>query len=406
MNKEKKRVPILFLDNTFTFGGAINSLLYLLRAIDKNTYEPILITGQPDTFLKDKFRFIQYYRVNIKLPWIHNYTFKKITNLRLFSSGLFYSAAKKIRHIFWLFFITFPEAFHYYKIGKKHNVRIVHLNNILGSQLAGILASKMLRVPCVAHLRHFEIPDSITRLYAKLIDEHIAISNAIKENLLELNVPNEKITVIFDAIDLDEFNKSISFEYLKKEFHISDKNKLFGIFGRIISWKGIKEFISAAEIVFKLVPESSAFIVGDRSDGESLYYQEVLDLISKKKLNDKIILTGFRTDISALMKIMNVVVHASTEPEPFGLVLIEAMAMAKPVISTNIGGPIDIVDDGKTGLLIDSMDFQTMAQAIAFLLKERKTSEMMGRKGFKKVNDLFTKERYAKQIQKLYGRIL
>jgi len=406
LKRGKHKISVLYLDNTFTFGGAINSLLYLLRALDKDRFDPVLITGQPKDFLQEKFDFIEWYHIPLKLPWIHNRLYKKITSFKLFKDGIFRFFINKIRFLYWFVFITLPEAVHYYKIGKKHNARIVHLNNIFGNQLAGILAAKLLGVPCVAHMRCFEEVSNATQLYARLIDHHIAISGAIMQNMLELGVSESEITTIFDAIDLDEFDINISCEYLRREFDISVGTNTFGIFGRIMEWKGIIEFVHAAALVCKTMPGVRAFIVGDTSDGGSIYYDEVICLIRSYGLEKSIILTGYRDDIPALMKMMDVVVHASITPEPFGMVLIEAMAMGKPVIATKNGGPLDIVEDQKTGFWVDPGDYTATAGFIEFLISDSRQAHDFGINGQVRVQKLFSKERYALEVERVYDKLI
>ncbi len=406
MKNTRHKIPVLYLDNTYTFGGAINSLLYLLRALDKTRFAPVLVTAQPESFLHQHFNFMEWQHVDIKLSWIHNRLYKKIIRYKFFSSSFGLRYIKRIRFLYWLLFVTLPEAALYYRIGRKYKIRLVHLNNIMGSQLAGIIAAKFLRVPCVAHLRDFEAVDGVTRFYAKLIDWHIAISGAIRENLLKLLVPEEKIFLIHDAIDLDDFTSTHPCEYLRKEFNLDKKEKLFGIFGRIIEWKGIKEFIHAAAIVIQSLPNTKALIVGDCSDGDNKYFTEVKELVSHYGLEQHIILTGYRKDVPTLMGLMDVVVHASITPEPFGMVLIEGMAMGKPVVATNMGGTLDIVVDGQTGFLVKPGDVNDIANAIRRLLCENTLAAVMGKNGKDRAAALFTKERYARQVEEVYTNVL
>jgi glycosyltransferase involved in cell wall biosynthesis len=400
-----KKINILYIDNTFTFGGAINSLFNLFKALNKEKYCPILITGQPDEFMASHFKGFIYYRFNFKLSWIHNKLYKRIISLRICQNKILLKIINAVRFIYRLICITLPESFRYYRIGKRHDVKIVHLNNILGSQLAGILSAKLLKVPCVAHLRDFEEVDFITRFYARMIEHHIAISFAIKENLLQLRVPEDKISVVHDAIDLETFNENVSFEYLVDEFRIKKGKKLFGIFGRIIEWKGIKEFVRAVERVIGEVPKAKAFVVGSPSDGTQDYYDEVVDLVDRLGLNKKVIFTGYRTDIPAIMKLMNVVIHSSIRPEPFGMILIEAMAMGKPVVATKAGGPLDIVVHGKTGFLVSPRNSEEMSKAIIRLLQDPSLCHKMGNNGEIRVRNSFCKERYSSQVTHIYNNI-
>jgi len=120
--QKRDKIPGLFLYNTYTFGGAINSLLYLLRAIDKTRFTPVLVTTQPEEFLRQNFAFIEWQRVEIKLPWVHNRIYKKITSHELFSSGLGLKCVKRIRFLYWLLFVTLPEAV---RIGSVGNTKFV-----------------------------------------------------------------------------------------------------------------------------------------------------------------------------------------------------------------------------------------------------------------------------------------
>jgi len=400
------KVNILVLDNTFTFGGAINSLCYLIRALDTDKYAPVLVTGQPKDFIEANFAGILWYHYVPKLPWVNNHTYKRIAAIPLFRLRLLQKALNLARFIYWLLFVTVPEALRYYCLGKKHRVALVHLNNILGSQLAGIVAAKLLGIPCVAHLRDFEEVHPVTRFYAGLIDHHVAISGAIKNNLLQLGVSEDKITIVHDALDLKEFKADIDSGHLFKEFALTPDTPRYGIFGRVVDWKGIREFLLAAKQVALHVPDARGFIVGGPSDGDEAYFKEMQALAGDLGLGEKIIFTGYRTDIPAMMKFMDIVVHASNRPEPFGMVVIEGMAMEKPVVATRAGGPLDIVVDDKTGFLIEVGNVGSLSEAITRLLQQPELRIRMGRQGRMRVEELFDNTMYAEKMQKIYQQVI
>lgn len=402
-----RKINILYLDNTSTFGGAINSLMYLLRGIDKNKFIPVVVTGQSESYLQKNFSDYVYYSVKLKLPWIENQIFKGLVSIPFVRKrNTLKKSISLFRQIYWTIFITIPESLKYYFIARKHHINIIHLNNMLGGQLAGIIAAKLMRVPCIAHLRDFEQEHVIPRTYAKLIDHHIAISTAIKDNLLRLGVPEDRISIIHDAIDIKDFDDNISADYLSCELQLSNNKKSFGIFGRIVEWKGIREFILAAQIVCKEVADARAYIIGGPSDGCQEYLNKTKELVKELGLEGKVIFTGYRNDVPALMKSMDVIVHASTRAEPFGMVLIEAMAMGKPVVSTRAGGPLDIVVDGQTGFLVEMGDSDDMAKKIVQLLLDSDLCKVMGQKGRQRVIRQFSKERYAQQVQEVYENVL
>lgn len=398
-------VRILILDNSFTFGGAIISLCHLLRAIDRNRFTPVLVSGQPSEYLKDHFDCIWYHHVP-KLPWVNNRIYKKFAAIPIFRIRFFSMILSFSRFLYWFVSITLPDALKYYRLGKKHQVKLVHLNNILGSQLSGILAAKLMGVPCVAHLRDFEEVHPVTRFYARQIDHHVAISGAIRDNLRQLGVPDERITIVHDAIDLSEFNKEVESTHLLEEFRIFPEQPRYAIFGRVVDWKGIREFLYAARYIVDRIPDAKGFVVGGQSDGSEAFVQEMLNLAAELDLTDKVIFTGYRQDVAAMMKLMDVVVHASTSPEPFGMVIIEAMAMGKPVVATRGGGPLDIVIHGTTGFLVDMCDAEGLGLAVTTLLQTPELGKNMGALGRSRVEEFFANGLYAAKMEYIFKKLL
>ncbi|MBV5339630.1 MAG: glycosyltransferase family 4 protein [Deltaproteobacteria bacterium] len=401
----KKPVPVLILDNSINFGGSTQSLCYLLRALDKEQFEPILVTGQSTEFLAKHFDCAWYHYVP-KLPWVNNLVYSKVAAFQVFRFRMLRKVLNLSRFLYWLAFITIPEAFKYYQLGRKHQVELVHLNNILGSQFAGILAAKLLRVPCVAHLRDFEEVHPVTRFYARLVDHHVAISEAVRENLQQLGVPDERITVVHDAIDLADFQPEVEVGHLAEEFSLAPGQPTFGIFGRVVEWKGIREFILAVREVLKIIPKARGFIVGANSDGDKSYFSAMQQLASDLGLKENVVFTGFRDDVPALMGLMDVIVHASIRPEPFGMVIIEGMAMKKPVVATRGGGALDIVIDKETGFLADMDDVKGLGRAISALLEQSELRKSMGLAGRARVEQKFTSRRYANQMSTIYESLV
>ena len=106
------------------------------------------------------------------------------------------------------------------------------------------------------------------------------------------------------------------------------------------------------------------------------------------------------------MKMIDIVVHSSIKPEPFGMVLIEGMAMGKPIVATKAGGPMDIIKNMETGILVNMSDINGMANAILKLLNDQELAIKMGKKGDNRVKKYFVKERYALLISKVYCNLI
>jgi len=399
-------ISVLIIDNSYTFGGAINSLESLLKAVDKSVYRPIVVSGQSAGYLEEHFPGCAVYHFRPRLPWIDNSVYLAIRKLPLFRIAILKKVLNALRFLFWILWVHIPEAFIYTRIGKREGVSLVHLNNILGSQLSGILGARMLMVPCVAHLRDFEEVHPITRFYARMIQHHIAISTAIKDNLLQLGISENEITIVHDALDLKVFDSDLNIAHLRQQFNLCANQLCVGIFGRVVEWKGIRIFLKAARLVFDSVPDARAFVVGSRSDGNEAYYQKMIGLAKQLGIAERLVFTGYRRDVPAMMKLMDVIVHASTRPEPFGMVLIEGMAMNKPVVATRGGGPLDIVCDTVNGIMVEIGDHNALALAIIRLLRNPELRAQMGRAGRTRVRHHFSSDRYANQIETIYKNIL
>jgi glycosyltransferase involved in cell wall biosynthesis len=122
-------------------------------------------------------------------------------------------------------------------------------------------------------------------------------------------------------------------------------------------------------------------------------------LVRKLNLESRIIFTGFREDRLSIMASSDVIVHASSSPEPFGLVVTEAMSVAKSVIATDIGAPSEIVVHKKTGILIPPKDADAIASACIRLLKDPGLRNKIGIAGRKRVEEYFTAERMTREIE-------
>ena len=129
-------------------------------------------------------------------------------------------------------------------------------------------------------------------------------------------------------------------------------------------------------------------------------------LMTDLNLKDNIIITGFRSDVPQIMAASDLIVHSASEPEPFGRVVVEALAAQRPIIATAAGGVLDIVKDQETGLLVPPKDSKAMGEAIHCLIKDRERGQRMGELGHEDVKDRFSVERHIQQIEAVYRQLL
>lgn len=405
MNPKRQCVNILYIDHSPAHGGSIESLSRLVNALDKDRFHQIIVLSLP---CQNRKLFegmdvkIVYKRpsLSIILPLVG----RMITATKAFSKSLSILISG-IVHLFDFLISELPRFIRLYLIGKRYKNQIVHLNNNF-DDIAGILSAKLLKIPGVCHHRDFEWQSTITPWYVGMLDYHIAVSGAIKNDLLTIGVNSSKVAIVHDSVDIEEFDPEIIIRNLEKEFYKEPGEKLFGIFGRLMEWKGQMVFLRAAADVFKRVPHSRAFVVGETADGPSEYLEELRALAYDLGITRSVVFTGFRRDIPAMMKLMDVVVHASTRPEPFGMVIIEAMAMKKPVVATFGGGPNDIIQDGVNGFLVSPCDEVKMADAIIRILNDNQLAVKMGECARYRVEEKFVNTRIVKQIETIYEQLI
>lgn len=178
-----------------------------------------------------------------------------------------------------------------------------------------------------------------------------------------------------------------------------------GIVGRISRWKGQHVFLEAAADVLKAGYDARFLIVGSPLFGEEAYQQELQGLAERLGIGSHVDFLGFQPDVRAVMQDMDILVHASTIPEPFGQVVIEGMVEGLPVIATNGGGVREIVTHGENGLLVEMGDAEGLARELCRLLRDPAFASRLGCAGREHVLRNFTAEKLAERMVDVYHRV-
>lgn len=407
------RVRVVFVDDTFTFGGAITSLGHLVNGLRAYDVDVTVVSGQDGEALRQLFPGSRTYSIPLKLPWVHADPFETVERLG--------PAARLARSLYWFTTGDLLTAMRIARIAYRHRADIIHLNN--GWQLDGALAAYVLRVVCVSHLRGFWNPPSnpetpprlvgLARQAMRFLRHGIApprvtlpVSHAVGRDLEKVGIAREAITVVHDAIDLDTFHPGPPPEGLSESLSIPDGATVVGHFGRVIWWKGTLEFVTGFARVAADVPELHALIVGDASDGAEEYERAVHRAVEEYGLSERVTFTGFRSDVADLMRLCDILVHSSVAPEPFGMVIVEGMATGNAVIAADAGGPLEIIEDGVNGCLVDPEDPDAMAEKIRALAIDPVYRKAIADAGMARTASYFSKERYASDVVAVYRRLL
>ena len=155
----------------------------------------------------------------------------------------------------------------------------------------------------------------------------------------------------------------------------------------------------------KAIPKIKLLVIGDTTLGDKEYYHTIEDLVQRLDLRDEIVFLGYQKDVAKVLTTFDIFVLPSLK-EPFGLVSLEAMAMAKPVIATDTGGTPEIVINGQTGILVPARNVDALADAIIKLLRDKELAREMGLAGRARVHDCFSVEMMMNKIYDVYDGML
>lgn len=248
--------------------------------------------------------------------------------------------------------------------------------------LAGLLA----RRPVIWDLNDLLLPEHFSRtniLVDVILANHMAVrvianSRASADALVANGGDLEKVRVVYNGMD------PAPFDAVREEDVASARAELglhgvpvVGVFGRLAEWKG--QHIALAAMAN--VPGVHLLLVGDALFGEQGYVDQLRREAVSRGINDRVHFLGFRSDVPRLMRMVEVVLHTSTAPEPFGRVIVEGMLARRPVIATRAGGVSEILVDGDTGIMVPPGDVTALASAIHTVLRQPHTAARLAMSG-------------------------
>jgi len=402
---------ILFIEaNTDgTIGGSHHSLLLLVKYLDKSKFKP----------------FVLFYQKNILIPEFERHCPVIILDK---TRGLvikrdfphLYALVSKIPYLPY-FLILFQKTYNFFRyhltdfskiiyLLSKLKIDLVHINNA-PALTDWLIACKILRKKCISHLRGNWDIGYLQKKLLKFYDAVIAISQSVINHLKKNGVNNtNNFVIIHDGIDIDAVlkTKEKTPKEIKKEFVCSNSDFLIGLIGNIKAWKGQHVAIEAMKILKKKYPKIKCLIVGNVSnlEDDKKYFNYLKELVNNNGLSKNIIFTGFRKDIPDIISALDILIHTSVAPEPFGRVILEGMIFSKPVIATSHGGPIEIIEDGISGFLVPPNDPNALAQKIDYLISNLDTAKKIGQIARKRVEECFSIQINIKKIEQLYTNIL
>ncbi|MGD2159054.1 MAG: glycosyltransferase family 4 protein [Anaerolineales bacterium] len=370
---------ILFIDHAKAVGGAEKNLLVLCKDLKIRNWQPYIICQEGE--LADRAQSLKLPIYEIVIPRLRG-------SLKFLFNWIF-----GIRNIILLIRMINPNLIY---------------SNTIRSTIYASLAARLANVKFIWHMQDHWLmenrprwvwADNLGKSLLSVFSSRIIANSYTTANHLP---KSSKVIVIHNGIDVSSFVPSLDCGYFYQKFIISNNTPIVGMMGRLRPWKGQDRFIRIASRIVKQHPETKFLIVGGDIFGVKDQYQEYLkNLVLELNLSDRVFFTGHLEDVRPAFAAMDVFVHPG-DPEPFGLVNIEAMAMEKPVVAFAHGALPEIVENGKTGLLVTPYDDEELAEAVISLLKNPTLREKMGSNGRVRVQKYFNVQRMVSEIEEVF----
>lgn len=275
------------------------------------------------------------------------------------------------------------------------------------SNFIGYWATRSYRIPLVAFLRGWtgedwkvKVYDLVDRFWIRFADLIVCVSEAKKRELLELKVPLEKIEVVYNAFDLRSLWPGSSSNIdIRREYHLPAQSKIVASFGRLSPEKGQKYLILAADAALGKRKDIYFLIFGEGREKENLQM-----LAQRLGLEKNVILAGFVKNPLDYIRQIDLLVNPSlTEGLPN--VILEALALKKPIIATSVGGVPEIILDNQTGFLVPSQNPQPLADQILFALENPNLTAQAAERGYQLLQTKFSLQAQTEKLQKIYRRV-
>ena len=229
----------------------------------------------------------------------------------------------------------------------------------------------------------------------------VVVSDFLKHVLIERGFPARKIVRIYNGVDMKQFEGQAG-GGLRGELGLPANAKLVGMVANLRQSKGYQYFVQAARQVTEAIPEARFVAVGER---DNTIAQQLENLIGQLGLRDRCLFLGFRADVPQILTDLDVFVLSSVS-EGLSIATIEAMAAGKPVVVTRSGGPEEVVEEGRTGLLVPPADSGALAAKICEVLRTPALAAALARNARAEAERRFSLALMVNEYQALYQRCL
>ncbi|NVP55365.1 glycosyltransferase family 4 protein [Mycoplana rhizolycopersici] len=287
---------------------------------------------------------------------------------------------------------------------------LVHSNSLYC--LYGAWAAKLAGKPHIWHVREMapSVP-VLTPLFAAMVRRLSTIILAMSDPCVDAlyGLWPRQVVVMPDALDGEAFRKSLQPGHLRADLGVGVDTPIVGFAARLDPWKGCHVFLDACALVAARHPKAIFVVSGGSPPGLEGYERELKRKAAALGLGERLHFLGWRYRLDSMVDLMDgldVFCHTSITPEPFGLVLLEAMSVGTPVVSVKAGGPLAIVEDGVSGILLPPGDAPALAEQISSLLEFPDRATAIGAAGRLRQEQEYSVPIFVKRLSAIYERAL
>lgn len=291
---------------------------------------------------------------------------------------------------------------------KANRIRIIHSTDRPRNAAYSVALGKLTGVKSIVHV-HVKWSQDYSRAArwsVEQADAIFSISQYVTRSVIDMGRRPQDVHTVLNAIDPTRWDPSLDGASLRRELGIPLEVPLLASVSRLFSWKGQRELLRAFALSRAEFPELRLMIVGEDTSGSGgAYLRELHDLATELGVSDAVTFTGGRSDIPRVMAACDIFTLPSFE-EPFGLVFLEAMAMARPVVAIDNGGTPEVVDHEGSGLLSPPWDVAALSANISRLVRDPELRRRLGQHGRERVLRQFNLQRMAREAAEAYEAVL
>jgi glycosyltransferase involved in cell wall biosynthesis len=374
-----------------TIGGSFFSLLFLVTGLDRKLYLPVVVFYARNPLL-DRFKQAGI-DTRVIVP-------RRPITLRSLAGRWISKAANFIKG-----FVV--EPLQIACLLRREGIDIVHLNNSITSNHVWMLAARFARVACVSHERGINASFSgRSRWLGRGLDAVICISGAVQDNFARAGLYDLKLNTIYNGLDPEEMAPRRSRDEICQELGVDSAKRFVGIVGNVRHWKGQEVVIRALSRLGSKFDDVVCLIIGDADSANQQYRDHITNTLNELGLGGRVVITGYKVRVADYISVLEVLIHASVMPEPFGRVLLEGMALRKPIVASRGGAVPEVVVHEVTGLLFSPGNHDDLAASLERLLDDPEGAAAMGVAGYERLMAEFSIEQNVRATESLYERVL